>query len=166
MRGCLDRSGLEPAALRLEITETFLVEDPDRALDTLGRLRSMGVGLKLDDLGTGYSSLDYLQRFPFDSIKIDRGFVARLASSHESAEIIRAIAGLSRSLNMSVVAEGIETPEQLERLRELGCRHGQGFWFSPPLDRPHLRRLLEEWPNRRNACTIELQRSGPRWGGE
>ena len=166
VRGCLDRSGLEPAALRLEITETFLVEDPDRALDTLGRLRSMGVGLKLDDLGTGYSSLDYLQRFPFDSIKIDRGFVARLASSHESAEIIRAIAGLSRSLNMSVVAEGIETPEQLERLRELGCRHGQGFWFSPPVDLPHLRRLLEEWPNRRNACVTELQPSGPRWGGE
>jgi len=148
---CLRRASLEPAALRLEVTETFLVEDPQKASAALGRIRGMGVGLKLDDFGSGYSSLEYLQRFPFDSIKIDRSFVEGLTSRHESAEIVRAVAGLARSLNLSVVAEGIEDREQLECLRELGCRYGQGYWFSPPLQLAGLKQFLEEWPARRIA---------------
>ncbi len=141
-------AGLIPSALRLEITETFLVEDPRTALSKLGQVRSMGVGLKLDDFGSGYASLDYLQRFPFDSIKVDRSFVARLNSSRESAEIMRAIVGLAHSLHMSVIAEGIETREQLVWLRALGCAHGQGYLFSPPVVLPQLVRLLEDWPER------------------
>lgn len=141
--GCLERSGLDASALRLEITETFLVEDPDKALVMLSRLRGMGVGLKLDDFGSGYSSLDYLQRYPFDTLKIDRSFVSRLPASHENTEIVRAIAGLARSLGMDMVAEGIETQAQLEWLRDLGCRYGQGYWFSPPVPLARLKELLE-----------------------
>jgi diguanylate cyclase (GGDEF)-like protein/PAS domain S-box-containing protein len=145
VRDCLDTSGLEPNALRLEITETFLVEDPERALNTLGRLRALGVGLKLDDFGSGYSSLDYLQKFPFDTLKIDRTFVSRVTSCRESVEIVRAIVGLARSLNLELIAEGIENRAQLECLKDLGCRYGQGYWFSPPVELARLRELLEEW---------------------
>lgn len=143
---CLESTGLDPTALRLEITETFLVEDPEKALHMLTRLRSMGVGLKLDDFGSGYSSLDYLRRFPFDTLKVDRSFVSGLASNHGgSAEIVRAIAGLAQSLNMEMVAEGIENQAQLEWLRNVGCRYGQGYWFSPPVDLSSLKELLEHW---------------------
>ncbi len=142
---CLTSSGLNADALHLEVTETFLVEDPDTALMMLNRFRTMGVGLKLDDFGSGYASLDYLRRFPFNAIKVDRSFVSSLDSSHESAEILRAVAGLSRSLNMDMVAEGIETQAQLEWLSSLGCRYGQGYWFSRPVEFARLRQLLESW---------------------
>jgi EAL domain-containing protein (putative c-di-GMP-specific phosphodiesterase class I) len=145
VRECLEAAGLEPAALRLEITETFLVEDPEKALGMLTRLRAMGVGLKLDDFGSGYSSLDYLRRFPFDTLKVDRSFVSGLASSHEDAEIVRAIVGLAQSLNLEMVAEGIENQAQLEWLKNLGCRFGQGYWFSRPVDLASLKALLEHW---------------------
>jgi PAS domain S-box-containing protein/diguanylate cyclase (GGDEF)-like protein len=151
VRECLDSAGLDPGALRLEITETFLVEDPEKALLTLNRLRAMGVGLKLDDFGSGYSSLDYLRRFPFDTLKVDRSFVSGLASSHESAEIVRAIAGLARSLHMEMVAEGIENRAQFDWLRALGCRYGQGYWFSEPVEFSRLKELLHGW-NASNAC--------------
>jgi diguanylate cyclase (GGDEF)-like protein len=140
--GCLDVSGLDPSALRLEITETFLVEDPDQAFGMLSRLRGMGVGLKLDDFGSGYSSLTYLQRYPFDTIKVDRSFVTGLPSNLESIGIVRAIAGLARSLNMDMVAEGIENQAQLDWLKDVGCRYGQGYLFSPPIDLEHLKKLL------------------------
>ncbi len=140
----LENAGLEPSALRVEITETCLVDDPETALSRIGRIRSMGVGVKLDDFGSGYASFDYLQRFPFDSIKIDRSFVARLHCSRESDEIVRAIVGLARSLQMSVIAEGIETHEQLVWLRQLGCTYGQGYLLSPPLTLAQLTRLLED----------------------
>jgi PAS domain S-box-containing protein len=148
---CLDRAGLEPSGLRLEVTETFLVEDPAKALDTLTRLRRMGIGLKLDDFGSGYSSFEYLQRFPFDTIKIDRSFVARLNSSQESLEIVRAIAGLSRSLNMSVVAEGIEDRQQLDSLKELGCTYGQGYLFSRALNLEGVGEFLAKWAARQDS---------------
>jgi diguanylate cyclase (GGDEF)-like protein/PAS domain S-box-containing protein len=145
VRECLDSARLDPRALRLEITETFLVEDPEKAFLMLTRFRAMGVGLKLDDFGSGYSSLDYLRRFPFDTLKVDRTFVSGVTSSHESAEIVRAVAGLARSLHMEMVAEGIENQAQLEWLRELGCRYGQGHWFSPPLELSRLKELLKRW---------------------
>jgi len=145
VRACLEAAGLEPGALRLEITETFLLEDPDLALTTLSRLRTLGVGLKLDDFGSGYSSLDYLQKYPFDTVKIDRAFVSHITSSHESMEIVRAIVGLTRSLRLHLVAEGIENRAQLECLKELGCRYGQGYWFSPPVELERLRELMAEW---------------------
>jgi PAS domain S-box-containing protein len=140
---CIEAAGLEPHALLLEITETFLVEDPEKALHMLSRLRSMGVGLKLDDFGSGYASLDYLRRFPFDTLKVDRSFVSGMSSCHESAEIVRAIAGLAQSLNMQMVAEGIETQDQLDWLKGLGCQYGQGYWFSPPVELARLKDILK-----------------------
>jgi diguanylate cyclase (GGDEF)-like protein/PAS domain S-box-containing protein len=140
--GALASAGLPPSALCLEVTETVIIENPESALAMLRRLREMGVRVKLDDFGAGYSSLGYLHRFPFDTLKIDRSFVSRLASSLESAAIVRAIVALARSLNMGVVAEGIETRGQLELLKELGCRHGQGYLFSRPVDFERLRELL------------------------
>jgi len=140
---CIEAAGLEPNALLLEITETFLVEDPEKALRMLTRLRSMGVGLKLDDFGSGYASLDYLRRFPFDTLKVDRSFVSGMPSCHESAEIVRAIAGLAKSLNMEMVAEGIETQDQLDWLKGLGCQYGQGYWFSPPVELARLKDILK-----------------------
>jgi EAL domain-containing protein (putative c-di-GMP-specific phosphodiesterase class I) len=147
----LESAGLDPSALHLEITETFLVEDPEKALATLNRVRALGVGLKLDDFGSGYSSLDYLQRFPFDTVKIDRTFISHITSSHETVEIVRAIIGLTRSLRLDLVAEGIENRAQLECLKELGCRYGQGYWFSPPVELDRLREVLEEWRLRKLA---------------
>ncbi len=152
VRACLDAAGLEPSVLRLEITETFLVEDPGKALATLRRLRALGVGLKLDDFGAGYSSLDYLQKFPFDTLKIDRSFVSGLPTNHESTEIVRAIVGLARSLHLELVAEGIENPAQLDCVKEMGCRYGQGYWFSPPVELERMRAILEEWRGRKGLA--------------
>jgi len=138
----LNASGLPPSALRLEITETAVMKDPENALATLHRLRQMGVGLKLDDFGTGYSSLTYLHRFPIDTLKIDRSFVMRLPSAAESVAIVRAILTLARSLEIDVVAEGVETGRQAQLLRSMGCEYGQGFWYSRPVDLATLRELL------------------------
>jgi len=140
--GALEASGLPPAALRLEITETAVMKDPENALAVLHRLHQMGVGLKLDDFGTGYSSLTYLHRFPVDTLKIDRSFVMRLPAAAESVAIVRAILTLARSLQIDVVAEGVETVRQAEMLREMGCEYAQGFWYSRPVDLPTLRELL------------------------
>jgi PAS domain S-box-containing protein len=142
VRGALEASGLPPAALRLEITETAVMKDPDNALAMLHRLREMGVGLKLDDFGTGYSSLTYLHRFPIDTLKIDRSFVMRLPAAAESAAIVRAILTLARSLRIDVVAEGVETARQAETLCSMGCEYGQGFWYSRPVPLATLRELL------------------------
>ena len=140
--GSLQLSGLPPAALRLEITETAVMRNPEDALAVLNRLHRMGVGLKLDDFGTGYSSLMYLHRFPIDTLKIDRSFVTRLPGAPESAAIIRAILTLARSLQMDVVAEGVETSRQAEVLRDMGCEYAQGFWFSRAVELAVLRELL------------------------
>jgi len=142
VRGALEASGLPPSALRLEITETAVMKDPENALAMLQRLHEMGIGLKLDDFGTGYSSLTYLHRFPVDTLKIDRSFVMRLPGAAESLAIVRAILTMARSLQIDVVAEGVENRRQAELLRELGCEYGQGFWYSRPVDLSVLRELL------------------------
>jgi PAS domain S-box-containing protein/diguanylate cyclase (GGDEF)-like protein len=129
----LSSSGLSPQNLRLEVTESSLIKDSDAALATMNGLREMGIGLHLDDFGTGYSSLNYLHRFPFDTLKIDRSFIQRVCYHKESVEIVRTILDLAHSLNMEVVAEGIETLDQLHCLRSLGCGYGQGYYFARPL---------------------------------
>jgi EAL domain-containing protein (putative c-di-GMP-specific phosphodiesterase class I) len=128
--------------LRLEITETAVMQNAETALAMLQRLREMGVGLKLDDFGTGHSSLTYLHRFPIDTLKIDRSFVMRLPGAAESVAIVRAILTLARSLQMDVVAEGVETRRQAEMLRDMGCEYAQGFWYSRPVELSVLRELL------------------------
>jgi diguanylate cyclase (GGDEF)-like protein len=126
-------AGLSPQRLELEVTESLLLAETDSTLETLHRLRELGVRISMDDFGTGYSSLSYLRAFPFDKIKIDRTFVAGLKPGDESTAIIKAVVGLGRSLGMSTTAEGIETEAQLEAVREQGCNEVQGFLFSPPL---------------------------------
>jgi diguanylate cyclase (GGDEF)-like protein/PAS domain S-box-containing protein len=126
----LRESGLRPANLKLEITESMVMENFDTAIDMLTQLRGLGVGLSIDDFGTGYSSLSYLHRFPIDTLKIDRSFVTQMTDNTENAEIVRTIVTLARSLSMDVIAEGVESREQLRRLRDLGCDYGQGYLFS------------------------------------
>jgi EAL domain-containing protein (putative c-di-GMP-specific phosphodiesterase class I) len=129
----LNETGLPPASLKLEITERTVMEEADGAVETLNRLKWMGVQLAIDDFGTGYSSLNYLKRFPVDALKVDRSFVDGLADDPSDAAIVRIIVALAKSLNLAITGEGIETVEQLARLRELGCDQGQGFLFARPL---------------------------------
>jgi diguanylate cyclase (GGDEF)-like protein/PAS domain S-box-containing protein len=128
----LAASGLAPERLELEITESVLLQDSEATLAALHRLRSFGVKISMDDFGTGYSSLSYLRSFPFDKIKIDRSFVHELATREDSMAIVRAVTGLGKSLGISIVAEGVETNEQLGLLRTEGCTEVQGFLFSRP----------------------------------
>jgi diguanylate cyclase (GGDEF)-like protein len=128
----LAASGLAAERLELEITESVLLQDSEATLAALHRLRSFGVKISMDDFGTGYSSLSYLRSFPFDKIKIDRSFVQELATREDSMAIVRAVTGLGKSLSISIVAEGVETTEQLGLLRTEGCTEVQGFLFSRP----------------------------------
>jgi diguanylate cyclase (GGDEF)-like protein/PAS domain S-box-containing protein len=125
-------TGLAPGRLELEITEGVLIEDFDRGLALLRRLKALGVRISMDDFGSGYSSLSYLQAFPFDKIKIDRAFVINLGRNPQSAAIVRAVIGLGHGLGMSIVAEGVETQEQLGFLAEVGCDAVQGYFIGKP----------------------------------
>ncbi|MGB9117643.1 sensor domain-containing protein [Bradyrhizobium sp.] len=126
-------TGLAPGRLELEITEGVLIEDFDRGLALLRRLKALGVRISMDDFGSGYSSLSYLQAFPFDKIKIDRAFVVNLGRNPQSAAIVRAVIGLGHGLEMSIVAEGVETLEQLAFLADVGCDAVQGYFIGKPL---------------------------------
>ena len=129
----LEALDLEPSLLTLEITENALMERMEGAAETMKQLRQLGVGLSIDDFGTGYSSLSYLSRLPINSLKIDRSFVNQLQGSAENSEIVRAVITLGASLGKQVIAEGIETEAQVQRLEQLGCGHGQGFLLAHPL---------------------------------
>jgi diguanylate cyclase (GGDEF)-like protein len=138
----LRTSGLPAHRLELEVTETSLLDDNASALDVMQRLRAMGVRIALDDFGTGYSSLNYLQSFPFDRIKIDRSFICLLGEDAKALAIVRAITGLGRSLGIPVIAEGVETVEQLEFLTGENCCHAQGFLYSRPVPPAQVSHLL------------------------
>jgi EAL domain-containing protein (putative c-di-GMP-specific phosphodiesterase class I) len=134
-------SGLSASRLELEITEAVLIADDDSTLNALHQLRAIGVQIALDDFGTGYSSLSYLQRFPFDKIKIDRSFVTNIADADGSASIVQAVVNIARARRMATTAEGVETLQQRELLRALGCTHMQAprddrqvDLFRPALD--------------------------------
>ena len=130
----LEESQLPAASLRLEVTESVVLEHGEEVMKRLLQLRAFGVELSIDDFGTGYSSLSYLQRFRYDSLKIDRSFVRDIGVLGDSRTIVETILSLASHLGIGVVAEGVETEEQLARLRAMGCPHGQGFWFARPLD--------------------------------
>jgi EAL domain-containing protein (putative c-di-GMP-specific phosphodiesterase class I) len=127
------RTGADPRGIKLEITESALTEDPQRVAELLERLCSTGLGFSLDDFGTGYSSLGYLSRFPVQTLKVDKSFVDELGHDEKQTRITSAIVSLAHTLGMEVVAEGIETEIQRERLLALGCEYGQGYLFSKPL---------------------------------
>ena len=130
----LERTGIAPDRLVLEVTETLLVKDAERGAATLQQLRDLGVQLALDDFGTGYSSLSYLRNLPLDTLKVAREFVEGLAFSEHDAAFVRLIVGLAKTVGLKVVAEGIETRAQLDMLREIGCDLGQGYYFAAPMD--------------------------------
>jgi diguanylate cyclase (GGDEF)-like protein len=134
VRDVITRVGIAPGRLVLEVTETLLVKDAVRGAETLEQLRDLGVQLALDDFGTGYSSLSYLRNLPLDSLKIAREFVEGMAFSEHDAAFVRLIVGLAKTIGLKVVAEGIETREQLDLLRDIGCDLGQGYYFSKPMD--------------------------------
>jgi diguanylate cyclase (GGDEF)-like protein/PAS domain S-box-containing protein len=142
VRTILAETGLEPRYLELEFTESFLMNDSKSAAAVLQELRQMGVQLALDDFGTGYSSLSYLKRFPIDTLKIDQSFVRDLMTDADDASIVRAVLSMGESLNMLVIAEGVETREQLNFLREHACPQGQGFYFSHPVVAGEFSQLL------------------------
>jgi predicted signal transduction protein with EAL and GGDEF domain len=140
--GALASSGLSPHRLELEITEAVLMQNSEVTLRTLHQLRALGIRISMDDFGTGYSSLSYLRSFPFDKIKIDRCFIKGLGDSTESDAIVRAVAGLADRLGMTTTAEGVETREQLDLVRNLGCTDVQGFYYSPPVPVRELSKFL------------------------
>ncbi len=140
----LQETKLDPSALRLEITESVMVENEEAASGMLRRLRMLGVGLSIDDFGTGYSSLSSLHRFPISTLKIDASFVRRMSGQNENTEIVRTIMSLAENLGMDVTAEGVETLEQVTKLRTFGCQKGQGFFFSRPVSAINAEVLLRE----------------------
>jgi diguanylate cyclase (GGDEF)-like protein/PAS domain S-box-containing protein len=144
VREVLTASGLDPVNLRLEVTESVLVEESASATATLEALSEIGVRLVLDDFGTGYSSLAYLNRFPFDALKIDRSFVDGLGVEQERTAIVEAVIGMARALSLDAIAEGVESEAQLSELRRLGCDYAQGHLFSRPLTAEKVTSLLRE----------------------
>jgi diguanylate cyclase (GGDEF)-like protein/PAS domain S-box-containing protein len=140
----LAESGLDPEALSLEVTESSLIGNAEQTLATLDRFKAINVRLEIDDFGTGYSSLSYLQRLPFDTLKIDRSFVCEMSAENDSADIVKAIVEMAHSLRLKVIAEGVETEEQLSQLRELGCNSVQGFLFSRPVSATIAREIYNE----------------------
>jgi len=142
----LRETGLEADSLKLEITESVLMEQTTSVMTMLRRLHALRVQLSLDDFGTGYSSLSYLHRFPLQILKIDRSFIGSMNAERKHAEIVRAIVALARNLGMEVVAEGVETTEHLTALRALQCNYGQGYLFAKPLEAQAATALLHASP--------------------
>jgi c-di-GMP-specific phosphodiesterase len=137
-------TGLPAGALKLEITESDIMRDPERAAEILQALRDAGAGLAIDDFGTGFSSLSYLTRLPFDTLKIDRYFVRTMASNEGSDKIVRSVVNLGRDLDLEVVAEGVENAVMARRLLQIGCDYGQGFGYAPALSSQEAEVYLNE----------------------
>jgi diguanylate cyclase (GGDEF)-like protein/PAS domain S-box-containing protein len=142
IKRALQETGLDPRSLKLEITESVLMENMEAVTDTLQQLRALGVEMSIDDFGTGYSSLSYLHRLPIDTLKVDRSFVSQLSRNDENREIVRTIVTLAQSLGLKVVAEGIETTEQMAQLQMLKCEGGQGYLFSRAVEAEAASELL------------------------
>ena len=144
------KTQIAPQCLKLEITESAMMDNPEKAIATLKRLRNLGLQLSIDDFGTGYSSLSYLHRFPIDTLKVDRSFVGTMEDGTENGEIVRTIIALAKTLKLDVVAEGIETIHQFHQLRILGCEYGQGYLFSRPVPIEEAEAICEDrtrWQN-------------------
>lgn len=145
-RDALAKSGLDGSNLKLELTESTIMENSDIARNILLDLKTYGISLAVDDFGTGYSSLSYLSRIPADTIKIDRSFVSKIDTSEEGFNIIKVIIHLAKSLGMTIIAEGIETKEQMIKLKALGCHYGQGFYFSKAMKQQDVPDFIREQP--------------------
>jgi diguanylate cyclase (GGDEF)-like protein len=158
IKDALESSKLSPHCLKLEITESVVMENAEAAALMFKQLRALGVQLSIDDFGTGYSSLSYLHRFPLNYLKIDRSFVMRLTTENDNA-IVRTISTLARNLGMEVIAEGIETEEQYQQLKMLGCEFGQGYLFSRPVDDDAVLHLLAQDARRDSEPDLHLDQN-------
>jgi EAL domain-containing protein (putative c-di-GMP-specific phosphodiesterase class I) len=144
IQSVIEETGVKGDSIRLEITESMVMGDVDAAIDLMLRLKSLDLKLGIDDFGTGYSSLSYLHRFPMDTLKVDKSFVGRLEDSDEDRAIIHTILTLGQKLGMEVVAEGVETLEQINLLKAEGCDYGQGYYFAKPLPSEAAQELLSQ----------------------
>ena len=142
IRRALHDARLDPSYLEVEVSESALMSDPEESVNILKQLSEMGVLVSVDDFGTGYSSMSYLQRFPIDKLKIDRTFINEVTSSNDDASIVSAIVSLGHTLKLKVIAEGVETPEQLEFLQMLGCDQYQGYHYSAAMPANELADLI------------------------
>jgi EAL domain-containing protein (putative c-di-GMP-specific phosphodiesterase class I) len=147
VRAALISTGVEPHNLELELTETVLMRHAESAVQTLHALKAIGVQLAVDDFGVGYSSFSYLQRFPLDSLKIDRTFINEISAAGEGATILSAMINIGLSLKHRVIAEGVETLEQLQFLKKMGCTEGQGFYFCHPIVADEFAKFLRNGVN-------------------
>ena len=146
LKDVIRSSGLPPAAIKLEVTESLMVHDPDLAGSMLAELKDTGVSLAIDDFGTGYSSLSYLHRFPFDTLKVDRAFVMNMSEDPGSRRLVRTIIDMGRDLGLKVVAEGIETRQEYDLLAGMGCDYGQGYFMARPGPRSDVEDLIASGP--------------------
>lgn len=150
LRTIIFEANIDPEFLKLEITESAVMQNAEHTIRVLNKIRDLGIKLSIDDFGTGYSSLSYLHRFPIDTLKIDRSFVGTMEDGSENGEIVRTVIALAKALNLNVIAEGIESIHQFHQLRILGCEYGQGFLFSRPLPASEAAKLLQDparWQN-------------------
>ena len=144
IQNVLEESGLPAKNLFVELTETTLIEDIRIASAKISQLRALGIGIDIDDFGTGYSSLSYLGQLPINNLKIDRSFISAIGITKSGLPVIRAIIGMANSLGMKVIAEGIETENQVDELKKLDCNYGQGFLFNKPIDPVAAQDLIKE----------------------
>jgi EAL domain-containing protein (putative c-di-GMP-specific phosphodiesterase class I) len=150
----IHETNIIPSSLKIEITEHVIIENPETLIGIFSHLRSLGIQLYIDDFGTGYSSLSYLHLLPIDGIKIDRSFIRRIGNKGENSEIIKTIMLLAQDMNVNVIAEGIETENQLENIKALKCDYWQGYLFFKPVDSEHAEALIKTVPNTNiSACT-------------
>lgn len=156
----LTETGLEGKYLKLEITESILIEDSNSVANMLNQLRNKKIQLCVDDFGTGYSSFSYLDRFPFNVLKIDRSFIKNLSIKKNSKPIVRAIVVMARELGLEVIVEGVETIEQINFIKTLGCFRAQGYWFSHPLDSKEMTHLLKNFIRGEMCHLFKTSQSG------
>jgi len=150
----IHETNIIPSSLKIEITEYVIIDNPETLIGIFSQLRSLGIQLYIDDFGTGYSSLSYLHLLPIDGIKIDRSFIRRIGNQGENSEIIKTIMLLAQDMNVNVIAEGIETENQLENIKALKCDYWQGYLFFKPVDSEHAEALIKTVPNTKiSACT-------------
>ena len=155
LRDIIEETGIDPACLKLEITESAVMGNAEAAIEVLKKIQRLGVQLSIDDFGTGYSNLSYLHRFPIDTLKVDRSFVSTMEDGSDNGEIVRTVIALAKALRLSVIAEGIESIHQFHQLRVLGCEYGQGYLFSRPIPVGEATRLLEDPSRWSNILPVE-----------